>query len=382
MKRLAGIIGLASLGYLFAFGGSAGAYVYWANEATGSIGRAANDGTHVEPNFITGIEAPTDVAVDAGHVYWVDFKAHRIGRANIDGSGVAYKFIVPGGVPKFVAVGGSHIFWGDVSSLRIGRANIDGTSPVPGFLKAETEICGVAVDAGHVYWGHGNGVDTGYVARAPVAGGPPVEREFVKIPASPFLCRVGVSPAFIFWTNWQVGTGTNIGRADAVTGGVVDPSFIGAGHGPCGVAVLRERIFWANSADGTIGAANLDSSGLQETAVQTGAGPGRICGIAADELVPPPEPPPSGDTTPPQTRITKGPGRGLARGKAKISFTSSEFGSTFTCKLDRGAPARCRSPKHYKGLRPGRHVFRVWATDRAGNKDPTPATRRFKVPSG
>ena len=30
---------------------------------------------------------------------------------------------------------------------------------------------------------------------------------------------------------------------------------------------------------------------------------------------------------------------------------------------------------------PGKHVLKVWATDRAGNKDQTPAKRRFRVPA-
>jgi len=87
------------------------------------------------------------------------------------------------------------------------------------------------------------------------------------------------------------------------------------------------------------------------------------------------------DATPPQTTIAKGPGSKLAQGKAKFSFRSSEAASTFTCKLDQRKPRPCRPPKSYTGLKPGRHAFKVWATDKAGNKDPTPAKGRFKVPA-
>ena len=89
----------------------------------------------------------------------------------------------------------------------------------------------------------------------------------------------------------------------------------------------------------------------------------------------------SEDTTPPQTTIANGPGGKLAQGKAKFSLRSSEKGSSFVCKLDRGKAKPCVSPKAYKGLKPGAHTFKVWATDAAGNKDPTPAKRRFKVPA-
>ncbi len=94
-----------------------------------------------------------------------------------------------------------------------------------------------------------------------------------------------------------------------------------------------------------------------------------------------PSDPGTGDTTPPQTTIAKGPGRRLAKGVAKFRFRSSEPGSRFACKLDKRKAKPCRSPKSYTGLKPGRHVFKVWATDAGGNKDPTPAKRRFRVPA-
>jgi hypothetical protein len=94
----------------------------------------------------------------------------------------------------------------------------------------------------------------------------------------------------------------------------------------------------------------------------------------------PPAAPNAADTTPPQTKIVRGPGKHLADGKATFRFRSSEAGSRFECRLDKRKRARCRSPRRYRHLRPGRHVFKVWATDAAGNRDPTPAKRRFRVP--
>jgi hypothetical protein len=98
----------------------------------------------------------------------------------------------------------------------------------------------------------------------------------------------------------------------------------------------------------------------------------------------PPKPPPveeQKDTAAPDTKIVKGPGKGLTQGKAKFAFSSTEAGSHFECKLDSGKPKPCRSPKKLKHLKPGRHVFKVWAIDAAGNKDPTPAKRSFRVPA-
>ena len=94
---------------------------------------------------------------------------------------------------------------------------------------------------------------------------------------------------------------------------------------------------------------------------------------------PPPPPPPD---PPPETTITKAPKKKVKsrkkRKKAKFEFTSSEPSSTFTCFLDEGTGKPCTSP-HRKKVKRGRHDFRVAATDRAGNTDPTPAFHRWKV---
>ena len=58
---------------------------------------------------------------------------------------------------------------------------------------------------------------------------------------------------------------------------------------------------------------------------------------------------------------------------------SGEPGSKFACKLDKQKFKPCTSPKTYKKLKPGKHVFRVKARDRAGNVDKTPTVKRFKI---
>jgi hypothetical protein len=40
---------------------------------------------------------------------------------------------------------------------------------------------------------------------------------------------------------------------------------------------------------------------------------------------------------------------------------------------------KCSSPKTYKKLKPGKHVFKVRAIDKAHNVDPTPAKRKFTI---
>jgi hypothetical protein len=85
------------------------------------------------------------------------------------------------------------------------------------------------------------------------------------------------------------------------------------------------------------------------------------------------------DLRAPQTRITRGPrGRQTARA-ATFRFRSSEAGSTFQCRLDRGRWRACRSPKTYRGLDVRTHRFLVRGRDRAGNVDRSPASREWRV---
>jgi len=86
----------------------------------------------------------------------------------------------------------------------------------------------------------------------------------------------------------------------------------------------------------------------------------------------------STDTTPPKVTITKAPKTKSTSTTAKFKFKSNEAGSKFQCKLDKGRFKTCRSPKTYKKLKPGKHAFKVRATDKAGNVS-KPAKRKFTV---
>ena len=85
----------------------------------------------------------------------------------------------------------------------------------------------------------------------------------------------------------------------------------------------------------------------------------------------------SGDSTPPETRITRAPKKRSERSHVKVAFESSEPGSSFRCKLDRGQFERCRSPFKAR-VKVGRHRFQVFAIDRAGNRDQAPANAKFR----
>jgi Ca2+-binding RTX toxin-like protein len=99
------------------------------------------------------------------------------------------------------------------------------------------------------------------------------------------------------------------------------------------------------------------------------------------------QPPPAStsrvaDTTPPRTRILHRPASTvLARSRRRtvaFAFTSNQPGSTFRCRLDRGAYRPCRSPRRYT-IALGRHTVWIFATDAAGNRDRSPAVLRVRV---
>jgi hypothetical protein len=90
-----------------------------------------------------------------------------------------------------------------------------------------------------------------------------------------------------------------------------------------------------------------------------------------------PEPP--DDTTAPQTSIDSGPAASGASTSASFTFSSSEPGSSFACKLDSGTWGSCTSPKAYPGVGVGSHHFSVRAGDAVGNVDNSPATYDWTV---
>lgn len=85
------------------------------------------------------------------------------------------------------------------------------------------------------------------------------------------------------------------------------------------------------------------------------------------------------DTTPPNTTIDSGPSGTVDSSSATFTFSSTESGSTFACRLDGGAPTACTSPTTYSGLADGAHGFSVAATDASGNTDATPATAAWTI---
>jgi Ca2+-binding RTX toxin-like protein len=109
---------------------------------------------------------------------------------------------------------------------------------------------------------------------------------------------------------------------------------------------------------------------------------------AGPPVTPPPVPTPPVPTKPkpdrraPQTKLLRRPPaliRVAPRHRAAVAFRfGASESSRFECKLDAKPYRRCRSPLRAH-LAIGRHAFRVFAIDTAGNRDKTPAIAHLRV---
>jgi virginiamycin B lyase len=375
LVTLAALI-LAALAMLPA---AANAYIYWAN-GVGHIGRANLDGSGVNQHFFPSTEFSSvtafDLAVDTNHLYWGTRGDGAIERVNRDGSGGIDVF-GGAGDNAGVAVDADHVYWTDLclpcqaNEAKIGRANLDFSSPNANFITGLSSSGhgprGIAVDASHIYWANSALLT---ISRADLDG-TNVDQSFIT-GISPYPYDIVVNASHIYWTNGTTGT---ISRAD-LDGTNVDQSFITGANNPTGIAVDASHIYWGNwvyNSTSTIGRANLDGTNVDQSFI-TGAD--RPDGVAVDQ-----------DGAPPETTIDAGPSGPTTDTTPTFEFSSSELGSTFECSLDTGSPSfgPCSGPgsSHTpaSALADGNYVFRVRATDGAGNTDSTPATRSFSVVS-
>jgi hypothetical protein len=168
----------------------------------------------------------------------------------------------------------------------------------------------------------------------------------------------------------------------------------GAGDGPLNgsnglaLALIDRQLFAAGdftAAGGDPQAHSVASFALSQVIAYptptVTAGPGAVptpTVTPGPSAVPTPTVTPAPDAAAPRTSLRKAR-IDQARRKATFRFASSEPGSRFACKLDRGKFRACASPKTYKQLGSGAHTFRVKARDRAGNVDASPVVKRFRI---
>ncbi len=88
------------------------------------------------------------------------------------------------------------------------------------------------------------------------------------------------------------------------------------------------------------------------------------------------------DTKAPDTELTAQPTAISPSASASFAFKGADTGSgiaSFECRLDESAWGACASPQKYELLADGTHKFEVWAIDKAGNPDASPAIYAWQV---
>jgi outer membrane protein OmpA-like peptidoglycan-associated protein len=85
------------------------------------------------------------------------------------------------------------------------------------------------------------------------------------------------------------------------------------------------------------------------------------------------------DRTAPDTSFTATPVLVSTSPNASFSFSATEPGSTFECRIDGGAYGACTSPRSWSGLADGSHTVDVRATDAVGNTDASPASYAWVI---
>src|SRR4029450_2014099 len=77
------------------------------------------------------------------------------------------------------------------------------------------------------------------------------------------------------------------------------------------------------------------------------------------------------DSTKPTVTITSGPADPTSSSSATFTFPPRPPTVTFPSQLDSNAAATCTSPKTYTGISVGKHTFKLYGTDLAGNQSTT-----------
>lgn len=169
--------------------------------------------------------------------------------------------------------------------------------------------------------------------------------------------------------------GEQIGAVTMTAGQAAPPLFVDAAEGNYreapGSPTIGTGLY--EPADGA-----TDLGGNARAIAEPTCGPtaNHLIDIGAFQYPIPVAVPPCVAPPPPQTKIVK---EKIAGRNAKFRFAASGATATgFECKLDAKPWRECVSPKTYKHLKPGVHVFRVRAFGPDG-VDPTPAMRKFRI---
>jgi virginiamycin B lyase len=270
---------------------SAQAYIYWAiggPQGSGgtTIARAATDGSGINRGFATGASNPAGLVVSGNYIYWANDATSSIGRANLNGSDPD-----PTWIPNLtrsaagIAIDGSYIYWTDGVQY-IGRATIGGTGVDQTFINVGTGTTpfGIAVQSGKIYVGTENQIRT-----VPATGG-------TISPLGPSLGQelsetaLAIAGGYVYFGEFGTGNDANmvdgIGRMQ-LDGAGETGSYITGLQIPGGLASDGTYLYWSDSTAGEIGRALIGSEGATNIDYDFISEPDDPFGVAVDAGIDP-----------------------------------------------------------------------------------------------
>ena len=265
---------VAAWALLLGAAASADAFIYWANPDTGTIGRANNDGTGVNQDFITGANGPCGVAVTGAHIFWANDGSNTIGRANLDGTGVNQS-LATGSDGCGVASDGQHVWWTNTSAGKIGYALVGGAFPSENYITGQNSPCGIALSGNRIFWTNADGTVGRATKNLTVV-------ESLSNPGIQSTCSIAANDSHLYFSQYAaLGTfsvaRTNLDLNDRIN--------VTSGKSLCGVGLSSSHLYFGDNAGvpGSIARAGLDGSNKSPRFI-TGSG-GRVCGVAVDNRV-------------------------------------------------------------------------------------------------
>ena len=250
--------------------------MYWVDASRffgAKIQRANIDGSQVEPLVTTGLEGPTDLALDlvGDKMYWIDAGTDKIQRANLDGSQIETLLAGLSNIRSLVLdVAGDKMYWIDADTDKIQRANLDGSQIETLVISGLRHPRALAIDvAGNkMYW------------TDEVIGGPKIQRANLdgsQIEAlvvsglrHPRDLALDLNRGKMYWMDSSRIQRANIQRAN-LDGSQIEALLTTELDAPSGLAldVVGGKIYWTDVVKDKIQRANLDGSQI-ETLLATG----------------------------------------------------------------------------------------------------------------
>jgi hypothetical protein len=265
-----------------------GEYVYWADPARGTIGRAKLEGEEAvepDPEYIvpgptsfetrpdaepgvihSGPAIPRYVAVDDEYVYWTNTGplgeggfsgatdkpvdgAGSIGRAKVGaakGEDPDPDWIAGAANPQGIAVNDDHVYWANAArdpiKWAIGRAGIDGNGVNQLFsptTSSGVQPFGVALDATHAYFSaNDEASNNGSIGRVPLEGGPST---IFLVAGKARVRGIALDATHVYWASQSEAA---IGRGP-LGAGSVEKEFLKPGGTPLGLALDGERLLYS-----------------------------------------------------------------------------------------------------------------------------------------